>query len=156
MSEERKSTLPEKSRSQSATQKQAERDDKRALVTHPDGRHEEVEIRSERMWSGVLPRPEDFAKFGAIVPSAPERLLRMAEMEQQHRIDLETKIVPENIKAGRRGQWLGAAISVIALVLASVTSYFEAPWQLSVALVGVPVLSVARSLVTAFRVDHDD
>lgn len=155
MSGEQKPGLPAKSKSQPAPPKQAERDAKRARVTHPDGRHEEIELHSERYWSGVLPRPEDFAKFGEVVPSAPERLLRMAELEQQHRIALETKIVPENQRAGSRGQWLGATISIVALLLATFTAYIEAPWQISVALVGVPVLSVARSLVTAFRVEKD-
>ncbi|WP_370868052.1 DUF2335 domain-containing protein [Phaeovulum sp.] len=120
-----------------------------------DGSREEIELRSERFWSGALPRPEDFAKFGEIVPDAPERILRMAEKEQEHRIALESLIVPANNKAGQRGQWLGAGISVLALVLAVVAVYIGAPWQVAVALVGVPVLSVARSLVTAFRSDNE-
>lgn len=79
----------------------------------------------------------------------------MAEREQQHRIDMEGQIVPANNKAGLRGQWLGAGISISALVLAVFAAWLEAPWQVSVALVGVPVLSVARSLVTALRSDKD-
>ena len=75
----------------------------------------------------------------------------MAEKEQEHRISLESQIVPANNQAGRRGQLLGASISVLALVLAVAAAYIGAPWQVSVAIVGVPVLSVARSLVTAFR-----
>lgn len=135
--------------------KQAEREAQRAEIIHPDGSSEEVEIRSERTWSGVLPRPEDFAKFGEVVPSAPERLLKMAEVEQQHRISLEASIFPQNQLAGLRGQLLGAAISALALILATFSAYIGAPWQVSIALVGVPVLSVARSLVTAFRSDTD-
>ena len=158
MSDEQKSKLPAKparSTSKRIEPKQAEREVKRAQVTHPDGRQDQLEIHSERSWTGVLPRPEDFAKFGEIVPDAPERLLKMAELEQQHRIALEALILPENIKAGTRGQILGAAISVLALVLASITAWVGAPWQVSLGLVGVPVLSVARSLVTAFRADQD-
>lgn len=153
MSEKQKPNLPAKSKA--AQPRQAERDAKRAQVTHPDGRQEEIEIQSERTWSGVLPRPEDFAKFGEVVPTAPERLLRMAELEQQHRMALEVMILPENMRAARRGQQLGAAISIAALGLASVTALMGAPWQVSIALVGVPVLSVARSLVTAFRAEDN-
>ena len=151
MSDEQQPKLPEKSQNPFDFPRQAERDSQRAVIVHPDGRTEDVEIRSEKMWSGVLPRPEDFAKFGEVLPTAPERLLRMAEMEQQHRIALESVIVPANYKAGLRGQWLGAGISVTALFLATFTAYVGAPWEISVALVGVPVLSVARSLVTAFK-----
>ncbi len=155
MSEKQKQNLPSKQQTQQVKLNQAERNAKRAQITHPDGRKEELEVSSERYWSGVPPRPEDFAKFGEIVPSAPERLLRMAEMEQQHRIDLEAKILPENIRAGARGQWLGAVISLVALVLAALMAWLGAPWQVSVALVAAPVLSVARSLVTALRSNGD-
>lgn len=146
--------LPEPTKSNGDAQ-QAERVAQRAEIIHDDGSREQVELRAERFWSGALPRPEDFAKYGEVVPDAPERILRMAEAEQQHRIDMEGQIVPANNKAGLRGQWLGAAISVVALALAVVASWIGAPWQVSVALVGVPVLSVARSLVTALRSDKD-
>lgn len=118
---------------------------------HEDGRREQIEILSERTWSGILPRPEDFAKFGAVVPDAPERLLRMAEREQEHRIALESQVIPANQRAGARGQWMGAVISLAALGLSAGTAYLGVPWPVSVALLGVPVLSVARTLVTAWR-----
>ncbi|WP_420541551.1 DUF2335 domain-containing protein [Rhodosalinus sediminis] len=134
---------------------QAERGAQRAEIVHEDGTSEQVELRTERFWSGALPRPEDFAKYAEVVPDAPERILQMAEREQQHRIDMESQIVPANNRAGTRGQWLGAGISALALILAVVSFWIGAPWQVSVALVGVPVLSVARSLVTAWRSEKD-
>ena len=130
---------------------QAERVARRESRTTDDGEHESVEVLAERSWSGALPRPEDFAKFGDVVPDAPERILRMAEKEQEHRIALEAQIVPANIRSGRRGQLLGAGISVVALGLAALSSYFGAPWQVPLAMLGVPVFSVARSLVMAIR-----
>lgn len=133
---------------------QEERHAERAEIIHPDGSREQVEIRAQRSWVGALPRPEDFAKFGEIVPDAPERILRMAEREQAHRIAMEQQLVPADVSAGKRGQWLGAAISIVALCLAVFSHWIGAPWQVSVALVGVPVLSVARSLVLAFRADR--
>ena len=155
MSSEQKESLPEKSTNLQSLPKQAELDSQRAEIVHPDGSREQVELRSERMWSGILPRPEDFAKFGDVVPTAPERLLRMAELEQQHRMEMERLIVPGNQKASLRGQILGASISALALILAAVSSYLGAPSVVSISLVGVPVLSVARSLVTAFRSDSE-
>ncbi|MCE8508801.1 DUF2335 domain-containing protein [Ruegeria pomeroyi] len=150
MSEEQKNDLPDLS-SQGSNARQAERVSQRAEIIHDDGRREQVELEAQRFWSGALPRPEDFAKYAEIVADAPERILRMAEKEQDHRIDLERQIVPANNNAGARGQWLGAGISVLALVLAVVANWIGAPWQVSTAIVGVPVLSVARSLVAAFR-----
>jgi uncharacterized membrane protein len=40
--------------------------------------------------SGPLPPPEDLAKYNMIVPDAAERILRMAEKQQAHRMELET------------------------------------------------------------------
>lgn len=130
---------------------QAEKVKQSAEIIHNDGTRETVELEAQRYWAGALPRPEDFAKYAEVVPDAPERILRMAENEQEHRISLERQIVPANVRAGARGQWLGAIISVVALVLAVLASWLGAPWQVSTALVGIPVLSVARSLVTAIK-----
>ncbi|WP_102915737.1 DUF2335 domain-containing protein [Phaeobacter inhibens] len=130
---------------------QAEDVSRRAEIIHQDGTREQVEFKAQRFWAGALPRPEDFAKYAEVVSDAPERILRMAEKEQDHRIHLENQIVPADNKAGARGQWLGAVISLAALILAVLANWLDAPWQVSVALVGVPVLSVARSLVTAIK-----
>ena len=151
MSREPKKNLAVRSDQSKSSANQSEHVAQRADKLHPDGSQESIEVRAERSWSGALPRPEDFAKYAEIVPDAPERILRMAEKEQEHRISLESSIVPANERAGRRGQWLGAFISILALSLAVLAVYLGAPWQVCVALVGVPVLSVARSLVTAWK-----
>ena len=62
--------------------------------------------------------------------------------------------MPANNAAGKRGQWLGFFISILAMVLAFVVA-LNGPWQVAVALLGVPVLSVARPLVTAIKSRED-
>ena len=130
---------------------QAERVAQQAEIVHQDGTTENVIVKAETSWSGALPRPQDFAAYAEVVPDAPERILKMAELEQQHRISSESTIIQANDRAGTRGQWLGAGISVIAMLLAVYAHQTDAPWQLTTALVGVPVMSGARSLVSAFR-----
>jgi uncharacterized membrane protein len=155
MSKEPKQNSISPAKSAREASQQAERVAHRASRTNGDGQQESIEVLAERSWSGALPRPEDFAKFGEVIADAPERILRMAEKEQEHRIALEAQLVPANTSAARRGQLLGAGISIAALGLAALTSYWGAPWAVSVAMVGVPVLSVARSLVTAFKTKAD-
>ncbi|MDO5643470.1 MAG: DUF2335 domain-containing protein [Paracoccus sp. (in: a-proteobacteria)] len=82
-----------------------------AEIIHTDGRRETVQMSVSRSWSGALPRPEDFGRYGHVVPDAPKRLLRMLEREQQHRITMEQALLPAEIRAGKRGQAYGAAIS---------------------------------------------
>lgn len=98
MSKEPDQSLNDPSVPSEAQPRQAERDSQLAEIRHADGSTEQVAILSERSWSGALPRPEDFAKYADIVPDAPERILRMAEIEQQHRINMEQQIVPRCIE----------------------------------------------------------
>ncbi|MCH8169100.1 MAG: DUF2335 domain-containing protein [Proteobacteria bacterium] len=156
MSKKQKSASREVSRPQHGRQEQAESVARHSEIQHADGDLSVEQVSAQRFWSGALPRPEDLAKYNAIVPGAAERILAMAEKEQEHRIALEQQIVPANATAGKHGQWLGAGISLLALLSAAFTAVMGAPWQVSVALVGVPVPSVARSLVTAFKTSDDD
>ncbi|MDQ7003062.1 MAG: DUF2335 domain-containing protein [Ghiorsea sp.] len=55
------------------------------------------EIREETFHSGPIPAPEMLAAYSKIIPNAPERILAMAEIESQHRQDLEKKTLSANI-----------------------------------------------------------
>ena len=48
-------------------------------------------IVQHQQWSGPLPAPEALAQYNNIVPDAAERILRMAEKEQEHRHKAEDK-----------------------------------------------------------------
>ena len=151
MCKERKNSLSEQEQLEPNDHNEAEGIAQSAEIIHQDGSRELVELKAQRVWSGALPRPQDFARYGEILPDAPERILRLAEREQEHRIESERSIISQNFATGTRGQWLGAALSCLALLLAVFSAWLEAPWPLSTALVGVPVLSVARSLVLAVQ-----
>jgi Predicted membrane protein (DUF2335) len=93
-------------------------------------------------WSGPLPPPAELEKIDQIIPGGADRLLRMAEKEQTHRIE-DTK----------RGQYFGWSLAAGAVIAAAVVSLCHGPWQVSVALVGIPVLGSVQALLapqTAF------
>jgi Predicted membrane protein (DUF2335) len=85
-------------------------------------------------WSGPLPPPAELEKIDRIIPGGADRLLRMAENEQTHRIE-----------DAKRGQYLGWSLAAGAVITAAVVSLCHGPWQVSVALVGIPVLGAVRS-----------
>ena len=87
-------------------------------------------------WSGPLPPPAELEKIDQIIPGGAERLLRMAEKEQTHRIE-DTK----------RGQYFGWSLAAGSVIAAAVVSLCHGPWQVSVALVGIPVLGVVHALI---------
>lgn len=87
-------------------------------------------------WSGPLPPPAELEKIDQIIPDGADRLLRMAEMEQTHRIE-----------DAKRGQYLGWSLASGAVVAAAAVSLCRGPWQVSVALVGIPVLGAVQALI---------
>lgn len=91
-------------------------------------------------WSGPLPPPAELERIDEIIPGGADRLLCMAEKEQTHRIE-----------DAKRGQYLGWSLAAGAVVAAAVVSLCHGPWQVSVALVGIPVLGAVQALIQGRR-----
>ena len=85
-------------------------------------------------WSGPLPPPAELEKIDQIIPGGADRLLSMAEKEQTHRI-----------ADAKRGQYLGWSLAAGAVITAAVVSLCHGPWQVPVALVGIPVLGAVQA-----------
>ncbi|MCH7520384.1 MAG: DUF2335 domain-containing protein [Candidatus Marinimicrobia bacterium] len=98
-------------------------------------------------WSGPMPPPEQLQEFENIVPGSAERILIMAENQQDHRKLAESTILSANILDTQRGQYLGSAVSVLAICGAVLAVYLGAHPVVSVALVGVPLVAVVKALV---------
>lgn len=102
-------------------------------------------------WSGPLPPPAALEHFERIIPGGADRILKMVEQEQAHRFDVEQKCTKASVSAHTRGQLLGAVLCLAAIVAAVANSQLGGPWQVSVALVSVPVLGVAQALIRGRR-----
>jgi hypothetical protein len=87
-----------------------------------------------------LPPPAELEKIDEIIPGGADRLLRMAESEQNHRIE-----------DARRGQYFGWSLAAGAVIAAAVVSLYHGQWQVSVALVGIPVLGAVQALIQGRR-----
>lgn len=57
--------------------------------------------------TGPLPHPKLFAQYGEVLPDAPERILRMAEKEQDHEHLKEMKQVEGDEKRANWGLGMG-------------------------------------------------
>ena len=105
-------------------------------------------------WSGPLPPPEALARFDQIIPNGAERILRMTEQEQAHRIATESAALNANIQASREaqaqaktGQFAGAIVSVLAILSAIASAWLGAHPTVSIALVSVPILGMVKALI---------
>jgi len=99
-----------------------------------------------QQWTGPLPPPAALEQFECVIRGGAERILRMAEQEQAHRIGQENKGLAAEIDDSRRGQWLGG-MAFSAITGAAINSVFGGPWQASVALVGVPILGAVQAFI---------
>lgn len=66
-------------------------------------------------FSGPLPPPSMYEQYEAVLGGSAERILSMAEKEQQHRIDWEGKALESASGETKRGQWLGFLVVIICL-----------------------------------------
>jgi hypothetical protein len=51
------------------------------------------------------------------------------------------------IEDAKRGQYLGWSLAAGAVIAAALVSLCRGPWQVSVALVGIPVLGAVQALI---------
>lgn len=103
-------------------------------------------VISMQQWSGPLPPPAALAQFDQLINGGAERIFRMVEQEQTHRIEHDTKALLAEINDTRRRNWLGAFISITSISASVFTTYIGAHWSVSVALVGLPVAAMIGSI----------
>lgn len=100
-------------------------------------------------WAGPLPPPQALERFNQIVPNGAERIFKMAEEEQAHRIAFEKAGLQASIAEAKRGQFLGFTISLAAIVAAVGSAWLGAHFAVSLALIGVPIMGLAKAIVDA-------
>lgn len=75
--------------------------------------------------SGILPPSQELAEYDRIIPDGAERIMQMAEKQQQHRFDRDKALLDER----KRGQYLGF---IAALVLIGVGTWLAVIGQSAV------------------------
>lgn len=124
--------------------KQTSRNSPSQRTTQSNGQNQS---NVQMSWSGPLPPPGALQQFDAIIPDGANRIMAMIEEEQKHRISQESAGLAAMASDTKRGHWLGAIISIAAILGAVVSVYLHAPAAVSIALVGIPVLGMIRAIV---------
>lgn len=70
---------------------------------------------SATMWQGPLPSPEHLERFNRVVSGSAERLIRMAEKQQDHRMGLEKKVSSSQTRQSALGQIFALVICLAIL-----------------------------------------
>ena len=82
-----------------------------------------IEQRIIKTHSGPIPCPDDLAQYNNIIPNGAERIMMMAEKQQEHRISIEGKIVNSQQNQSRLGQVFGFVIAIFFGLIAGILIY---------------------------------
>lgn len=77
---------------------------------------EQIIERKITAHQGPLPQWEDLEKYGQIIPNGADRIMTMAEKQQDHRMSLETTAITEQLTQSKRGQTFGLFIGLTAII----------------------------------------
>ena len=118
----------------------------------PESKKEEVKealmiIRSE-MYSGPIPPPEALARYEEIQPGAADRILKMAEKQQEHRMALETKAIGGQVDQSKRGQLFGFILVFVCIAVAVFFAVYFGMTAFAVTFLCVTMVSVVGLFVT--------
>ena len=92
----------------------------------------QIKLQQVQVSSGPIPSPQILQQYNSIVPDAAERIIRMAEKQSDHRIDLEGKVVSSNILKSYIGMMLATIIAVYGLYIAKEISINGNPWAAAI------------------------
>lgn len=84
--------------------------------------------------SGPLPAPEDFAAYEKALPGSCDRIIAMAEKQQEHFYSINNKRIEGDLAEAKRGQNYALVIALFSLGLCAWTAYIGAAWQVSTGL----------------------
>lgn len=75
-----------------------------------------AQFRKTELYAGPLPHPEILQKFEQILPGSADRILKQAEAQTQHRIELESKVVSADIIKSYLGLVFGFLIGMVGIL----------------------------------------
>ena len=109
---------------------------------------------SQESFSGPMPHPDILRGYKELISDAPERILKMAEQEQRHRIDVEKAMLEQNAKnideaaiANKRSQ-IFAFMLTLLLIIAGVALTVMGFAAVGLTIFGTTIIGVVTVFIT--------
>lgn len=77
----------------------------------------------EKMHSGPLPDAETLERYDNVIPNGADRIMKMAETQQSHRMGIESSVISSNSSQSKLGQFFGFAIGVVGIGCGTFLAY---------------------------------
>lgn len=75
----------------------------------------QMTLSIERHHSGPLPPAETLIQYDSVIPNGADRIMIMAEKQQDHRMNLENKAISSQLNQSLSGQIFGFILCIMAL-----------------------------------------
>lgn len=108
-----------------------------------------------RQHSGPLPPADELQRYGQVVRDGAERIMTMAEAQQQHRMQLEKTVVSSQQAQSAAGQWMGFCL-VVLMVIAGTWLGLSGKEVAAATVFGTTILGVAGVFVIGRRSQAKD
>lgn len=72
-------------------------------------------VSIQKSHSGPLPDPESLIQYNSVIPDGADRIMKMAENQQSHRINIENKVITSQQSQSKLGQVFGLIIGVVGI-----------------------------------------
>jgi len=82
-------------------------------------------IKTASTFSGPLPPPSILGDYNEILPNGAERIMKMAENQSSHRIDLEKHAIKEELRQSKNGQIFGFILAILGMLIAFGLAYLR-------------------------------
>lgn len=106
-----------------------------------------ISILEAASFSGPLPPPSMYKGYEEVLPGSAERILTMAEKEQEHRITWESKALNVMEREVFLGQWFGLGIALCCIIAAVFLAASGYQWVASI-LAGVSAVGLVGRFIT--------
>lgn len=103
-----------------------------------------------RFFSGPLPPPEDLNRYDQIIKNGAERIMKRAERQSAHRMEIEKIAIKEQLKQSGKGQNFGFILAILFLI-ASIVLAMTGHETVASIIGGTTLVSITAVFVTDRR-----
>ena len=79
-------------------------------------------------WSGPIPSPAMLREFDMVVPGLAERIVRMTELQSEHRIRMESTVIGGDSKRAYLGLACAFVLSLLLIAVGTYAVIWGNPW----------------------------
>jgi uncharacterized membrane protein len=107
---------------------------------------EETHAEFSMRRSAPLPLPSELAAYNDIIPQGADRIMKMAEAQSAHRIEIEKNVVFGQQGQESRGQYLAFIIALVGLACGAYTAVSGQP-AAGAAIAGAPLVGIVSAFL---------